>query len=58
MQIFNPKHLIVMLFVAIWTLVCIYGTYWNTIKHAELISVTENEYEILYGNTGEIYTYK
>ena len=57
MQIFNPKHLIVMLVVAIWTLACIYGTYWNTVKHAVPVA-TETGYEITFGNTGETYSYK
>ena len=52
------KQLLIMLVFAVWTLVCIYGTYWNTVKHAEVVSVTENGYEICYNNTGEIYTYK
>lgn len=57
MQIFNPKHLIVMLVVAVWTLACIYGTYWNTVKHAVPVA-TETGYEITFGNTGETYSYK
>lgn len=47
-------------FVAIvaWTLLCIYGTYNNTVTHAELIEVSESGYSIMYGNTGEVHSYE
>lgn len=41
----------------IWTLLCIYGTYWNTIENAEPRAI-ENGYEIEYHNTGEIHYYQ
>lgn len=40
----------------IWTLICIYGTYYNTINSVEVAAIEEG-YEILYCNTGDIYTY-
>ena len=43
------------IFVA-WTILCIYGTYNNTIKSASVREV-EDGYEITYGNTGEIHLY-
>ena len=41
----------------IWTLLCIYGTYYNTIENAEIKAVN-NGYEVLYKNTGEIHYYQ
>lgn len=40
----------------IWTLLCIYGTYNNTVKSAQPKAV-EGGYEITYGNTGNTYSY-
>ena len=42
----------------LWTLLCIYGTYWNTVKCAEMTAISEKGYEITYHNTGEVYTYE
>lgn len=50
------KLLLVIVWIA-WTLACVYGTYNNTVKHAELISHSNGEYEILYHNTGDIFNY-
>ena len=52
------KQLIVLGGIIAWTLAVIYGTYRNTVSNAELISVTENGYEICYNNTGDVFTYK
>ena len=40
-----------------WTLMCIYGTYDNTIKSAEPRAI-EGGYEIEYHNTGQICVYQ
>ena len=58
MKIINPKQLLIFLVFAVWTLAVIYGTYRNTVSNAELVSVTENGYEICYNNTGDVFTYK
>lgn len=42
----------------IWTLMCIYGTYNNTVKNAELVSYENGVYEIEYHNTGDIMRYE
>lgn len=41
----------------VWTLLCIYGTYNNTVKHASLVSHENGQYEIEYQNTGDIMIY-
>lgn len=41
----------------IWTLACIYGTYWNTVENAELTTMTDGGYEITYHNTGDVFSY-
>ena len=41
----------------IWTLLCIYGTYWNTVDNAEVTFTSASTYEITYWNTGHTYEY-
>lgn len=41
----------------VWTLLCIYGTYYNTVEHAELTTITDERYEITYHNTGDVFSY-
>ena len=41
-----------------WTLLCIYGTYNNTVKHAHIVSDNGNTYIIQYDNTGDVYEYE
>ena len=41
----------------IWTLLCIYGTYYNTVENAELTTVTDGGYEIMYHNTDDVFSY-
>ena len=41
----------------VWTLLCIYGTYDNTVKSAE-VQVTSDGYEITYHNTGDTFLYE
>lgn len=41
----------------VWTLMCIYGTYDNTVKSAE-VQQTSDGYEITYHNTGDTFSYK
>lgn len=50
------KKIILTVAFIIWTLLCIYGTYWNTIENAEPKKVG-NVYEITYHNTGEVHIY-
>lgn len=42
----------------IWTYMCVYGSYDNTVKHAELVSYENGVYEIRYNNTGDIMRYE
>ena len=51
------KNIVATLIIALWTVVCIYGTYHNTVRSAEVRPI-EDGYEIEYHNTGQIYTYK
>ena len=48
--------IIALVALVVWTLVCIYGTYDNTVKSAS-VTVVEGGYEVTYGNTGEIHFY-
>lgn len=48
--------IITSIIIFIWTLVCIYGTYNNTVKSAE-IKIVEGGYEVTYHNTGHTYEY-
>lgn len=41
----------------IWTYLCIYSTYWNTVEHASPKKVGD-VYEITYYNTGETHVYR
>lgn len=50
------KTIITSIIIFIWTLVCIYGTYDNTVKSAE-IHATATGYEVTYHNTGDIFEY-
>lgn len=40
-----------------WSLLCIYSTYYNTVEHAEITAISENGYEITYHNTGDVFSY-
>ena len=40
----------------LWTLMCVYGTYYNTVQHAHLIGA-DAPYQIEYDNTHEIHDY-
>lgn len=51
------KQLGTILAVILWTLICVYSTYWNTVEHAEMTAISKTHYEITYGNTGEVYVY-
>ena len=48
--------IITSIIIFIWTLACIYGTYDNTVRSAE-IKETETGYEVTYHNTGDIFEY-
>ena len=50
------KTLVILIAWVVWTLMCVYGTYNNTVKSAEPRTV-EGGYEITFTNTGEIHTY-
>ena len=50
------KKIILWMAFIIWTLLCIYGTYNNTVKSASVREIEEG-YEVTYGNTGEIHIY-
>ena len=52
------KQIMMLTLFLFWTFLVIQFTYANTTQNAELISVTENGYEICYRNTGDIFTYK
>lgn len=41
----------------VWSLMLIYGTYNNTVRHAHVIGAT-GTYQIQYDNTGDIMDYK
>lgn len=41
-----------------WSLLCIYGTYYNTVEHAEITSISDTKYEITYHNTGDVFEYR
>ena len=41
----------------LWTFICIYGTYYNTIEHAHVVGMQGN-YEIQYDNTGDVFVYE
>ena len=51
------KQIAVFIAIVIWTLLCIYGTYNNTVKNAEVTQV-DGGYEITYWNTGEVHFYE
>lgn len=51
------KKVILFVVWVIWTLMCIYGTYHNTVINAELGEIGDGYYEIEYHNTGDIYRY-
>lgn len=42
----------------VWTLMCVYGTYNNTVRNAHIVSDNGATYEIQYDNTGDIMTYE
>lgn len=50
------KRLMLVVAFVVWTYVCIYGTYDNTVKYASVASV-EGGYEVTFGNTGEVHYY-
>ena len=50
------KIICIMAFVT-WTLICIYGTYYNTIENASVTKETATTYEITYYNTNETHVY-
>lgn len=50
------KTIITSAIIFAWTLACIYGTYDNTVKSAE-IHATATGYEVTYHNTGHTYEY-
>lgn len=50
------KTIITTIIIFTWTLACIYGTYDNTVRSAE-IKATETGYEVTYHNTGHTYEY-
>lgn len=51
------KKAIATISIIAWTLICVYSTYYNTIEHAEVTSITKDTYDITYWNTGETHTY-
>ena len=51
------KQVYMLIIVFIWTLLCIYGTYDNTVKSAEICTI-DGGYEVIYHNTGDIFTYE
>ena len=50
------KTIITTIIIFTWTLMCIYGTYDNTVKSAE-IKATKTGYEVTYHNTGDTFEY-
>lgn len=51
------KTIVTTIIIFVWTLMCVYGTYWNTIKSAEIHTI-ECGYEVVYHNTGETHIYE
>lgn len=51
------KTIFTSIVIFIWTLICIYGTYDNTIKNAQIKSV-DGGYEVTYMNTHETHFYE
>ena len=41
----------------VWTLLMIYGTYYNTVEHARLVGA-DAPYQLVFDNTGEVYNYE
>lgn len=51
------KTIITSIVIFVWTLLCIYGTYDNTVKNAQ-IKCVDGGYEVTYMNTHEIHFYQ
>ena len=51
------KQIVAGIGLVVWTLLCIYGTYNNTVKSASVTKVG-NGYEITFWNTGEVHYYE
>ena len=51
------KALIKMVVFFIWTLICIYGSYNNTVRLMEIHTVG-NGYEVIFHNTDEVHYYE
>lgn len=51
------KGVIITLAIVVWTLMCIYGTYNNTVQNAQIKTVSDG-YVVTYANTGECHHYK
>ena len=51
------KWAVIGIAVYVWSLLCIYGTYNNTVQNAQIVTVSDG-YVVTYANTGEMHYYK
>ena len=51
------KKIILTVAFIIWTFLCIYGTYYNTVENAEVTAINAETYEITFWNTGDVFEY-